>query len=122
MPDEFADIPDDFRGRTRARLEEIVIVGDRSHPSGVLANARAELVRRDHEFQREMSEAADNREINRQRFDEELAKRQMDHAAALAREQLDTAQSAARAARMAAWAAVAAALGAITQAVIAIVK
>jgi hypothetical protein len=47
---------------------------------------------------------------------------QLDHAAALAKEQLDTAQAAARAAKMASWAAAAAAAGAIAQAIIAIVK
>jgi hypothetical protein len=56
----------------------------------------------------------------RQKFEEELAQRQMDHAAALAKEQLDTAQSAARAARMAAWAAAASAVGAIGQVIVAI--
>jgi hypothetical protein len=63
-----------------------------------------------------------NLQATRQQFEEELAQRQMDHAAALAKEQLDTAQAAARAAKMAAWAAIAAAIGAITQVVIAIVK
>ena len=77
---------------------------------------------RDHEFEREMSAAADMREASRQKFDDELAQQQMDHASKLAREQLDTAHAAARAATMAAWAAVAAALGAIAQVIVAILK
>ena len=95
--------------------------------------ARAEIVYRDREyaeeqersrreFEREVSAAADAREARRQKFDEELAQRQMDHASKLAREQLGTAQAAARAATMAAWAAGVAALGAIGQLVVAIVR
>jgi hypothetical protein len=86
-----------------------------------VTRARAELVWRDHEFEREMSTAADAREASRQKFDDELAQRRMDHAAAVAKEQLDTAQAAARAAKWAAVAAGVAALGAIGQLFVAIV-
>src|SRR6516225_5389567 len=106
-PDEFADIPADVRAMTHAELANFVGEGLKSNKFGY---ARAELVRRDREFQQQMSTAADNREINRQRFDEELAQRQMKHAAGLAREQLDTA-------RGAKWAAIAAAIAALLSAV-----
>jgi hypothetical protein len=68
-----------------------------------------------------MSAAADAREASRQKFDDELAQRQMDHGATLAKDQLNTAQAAARAAKFAAWAAGVAALGAIGQLGVAIV-
>jgi len=109
-----------------------------------LGHARVELMRRDHEyaedqersrrkfeadrnsdrenFDLKMFDAAGVREAARQEFEENLAKRQMDHAAALAKEQLDTAQAAARAAKMAAWAAGVAALGAIGQIIVAALK
>jgi hypothetical protein len=129
-----------YRDWEQGRLEGAAhgaITGDRGP-------ARAELLRRDREyaeeqeksrrnyederdvarrsFEAEMFDAAGKREAARQKFEEELAKRQMDHAAALAREQLDTAQAAASAAKMAAWAAVAAALGAIGQVIVAVLK
>jgi hypothetical protein len=69
-----------------------------------------------------MFDEAGLREAARQAFEEKLAQRQMEHAAALAREQLNTAQAAASAAKMAAWAAVAAALGAIGQVIVAVLK
>lgn len=87
-----------------------------------VTRARAELVWRDQEFDREISAAADAREASRQRFDDELTQRQMDHASKLARQQLNTAQAAAKAAKWAAWAAGVAALGAIVQVIVAIVK
>ena len=135
MPtDEFADIPDEIRAMTQAQLEVVARV-TRQMPDQArrMAYARVELIRRDREYAekqeddrrdcgREMSEAAKAREAGRQKFDEELAQRQMDHAAALAKEQLDTAQAAARAAKWAAGAAFLAALGAITQVIVAYMK
>ena len=132
-PPEFADISDQCQTLTRKELERrsllIPPVGDQGRS---IAEARAELEWRDREsaegqersrreFEREMSAVADAREANRQKFDEALAQRQMDHGAAIAKEQLDTAQAAARAAKWAAWAAGIAALGAIGQLVVAIV-
>jgi hypothetical protein len=109
-----------YRNMNRAQLEGLVhgvIHGD-------LGPARAELVRRDREYtdaqERDRREWETTHQAARQKFEEELAQRQMDHAAALAKEQLDTAQSAARAARMAAWAAAASAVGAIGQVIVAI--
>ena len=98
--------------------------------SDAVGTARAEILYLDREyaaeqensrreFEREMSAAADAREVNRQKFDEALAQRQMDHASKLATEQLDTARAAARAAKWAAWAAGIAALGAIGQFIVA---
>ena len=122
-PPEFADIPDEFRAMSWAQLERYATFSRRSDQvADNVARARAELVWRDHEFEREMSAAADMREASRQKFDEELARRQMDHASKLAREQLGTAQAAARAATMAAWAAGVAALGAIGQVIVALLK
>ena len=124
-PPEFADIPDEFRAMSRAQLELLATPALNRFMDPVkdsVTRARAELVWRDQEFEREMSAAADTREASRQKFDDELAQRQMDHATKLAREQLDTAQAAARAAKMAAWAAGIAALGAIGQVIVAIVK
>jgi len=77
--------------------------------------AQAEILHRDRVY-------ADDQERSRRDFEQNLAQQKMDRAAALAREQLNTAQAAATAAKMAAWAAGVAALGAIAQAVIAIVK
>ena len=119
------------RNSDRAQLE--TLAAGRSPTSKSVGAAKAEIVRLDREyaedqersrreFEREMSAAADAREAGRQRFDEELAQRQMDYASKLAREQLDTAQAAARAAKMAAWAAAAAAAGAIVQVIVVIVK
>jgi hypothetical protein len=126
-PDEFSDIPDEFRAMTQAQLELVArVTGQTPDQARRIAYARVELLRRDREYaeQEEQSrrEFETNLQATRQQFEEELAQRQMDHAAALAKEQLDTAQAAARAAKMAAWAAIAAAIGAITQVVIAIVK
>jgi hypothetical protein len=123
-----------IRDRRLAEMPEQRALIDRSgmdHGRGVAA-AKAEIVWRDREyaedqensrreFEREMSAAADAREVNRQKFDEALAQRQMDHSSKLAREQLNTAQAAAKAAKWAAWAAGIAALGAIGQLVVAIV-
>ena len=126
-PDEFADIPDEFLAMTQAQLELVArVTGQQPDQARRIAYARVELLRRDREYaeQEEQSrrEFETNLQATRQRFEEELAQRQMGHATALAKEQRDTAQSAARAARMAAWAAVAAALGAIGQVIVAIVK
>ena len=110
---EFDDIGDEYRGFTRTDLEQRALI-DRSgmdHGRGVAA-AKAEIVWRDREyaedqensrreFEREMSAAADAREVNRQKFDEALAQRHMDHSSKLAREQLNTAQAAAKAAKWA---------------------
>jgi hypothetical protein len=119
MPtDEFGDIPDDIRAMTQAELEVVArVMGQTPDLARRIAYARVELLRRDREyaekqehdrreFEREMSAAADAREARRQKSDEELAQRQMGHAATLAKEQLDTAQAAARAAKWAAGAAV----------------
>ena len=73
-------------------------------------------------FELKMFDDAGMRGAARQDFEEKLAQRQMDHAAVLAKEQLDTARSAARAAKMAAWAAGVAALGAIGQIIVAALK
>ena len=128
MPSEFADIPDEFRAKTRAQLEQIVGAPAGKEMLNNIGYADAELVRRDREFQREMSEAADDREIRRQKFDEDLARRRMDHASKLAHEELDTAKGAEKAARKAAaaWAAALAAIvtamGVIGQLIVAIVS
>ena len=114
---------------TQAQLEVLARVqGQIPEQARRIGYARAELLLSDIEgvCGRSKSEIGASGRLRikpaRQKFEEELAKRQMDHADALAREQLGTAQAAARAARMAAWAAIAAAFGAIAQAVIAIVK
>jgi hypothetical protein len=73
-------------------------------------------------FELKMFDEAGVREAARQNFEENLAQRQMDHATALAREQLDTARAAAKAAKWAAWAAGVAALGAIGQIIVAALK
>ena len=89
---------------------------------GELGAARAELVRRDQEyaeqqeqsrrqFEIELFNSQGAREVQRKQFEQELTKQQMDHASKLAREQLDTARSAAKAAR---WSAVATLLAALT--------
>jgi len=126
-PDEFADIPDEFRAMTQAQLELVARAsGQMPDQARRIAYARVEHLRRDREYaeQEEQSrrEFETNLQATRRQFEEALAQRQMEHAAAVAREQLDTAQAAARAAKMAAWAAVASAFGAVVQVVIAIVK
>jgi hypothetical protein len=127
MSFEFSDIPDEFRAMTQAQLEVVARV-PRQMPEQArrIGYARAELLRRDledaDERERDRREWESKHQAARQEFEEKLVEGQMVHAAALAREQLNTAQAAARAAKMAAWAAIAAALGAIAQAVIAIVK
>jgi hypothetical protein len=119
-PDEFAHIPDEYREKPHDALA--IIAGTPQQDLNRFGYATAELVRRDREFQREMSSAADNREISRQKFDEDLAQRQMDHASTLAKEQLDTARSAARAAKWAVWAAASSAVGAIGLLIVALVR
>jgi hypothetical protein len=134
-PPEFADIPAEYRTKTRAQLE--ADASGITSPAGIpdprsAGRARAEILSRDREyaeeqersrreFERKMSAAADARENSRQVFDAELSHRQMDHASKLAKEQLDTAHAAARAAKWAACAAGVAALGATGQLVVAIV-
>ena len=132
---EFDDIGNEYRSFTWLELEKrvlIVALGMGMDQGSGPATVKAEIVWRDREyaedqensrreFEREMSAAADAREVNRQKFDEALAQRQMDHSSKLAREQLNTAQAAAKAAKWAAWAAGIAALGAIGQLVVAIV-
>jgi hypothetical protein len=139
---EFASIDDKWRGMERVQLEAasdgLVNLGGGKHA------ARAEIIRRDRDYEqeqersrrkfetdrdldrekleREMSDLADTREAARQKFEEKLAQRQMDHAAGLAKEQLYTAQAAARAAKMAALAAGVAALGTIGQIIVAVLK
>ena len=123
-PPEFADIPDEIRAMSRAQLERVATpaLNRLMDPEkDRVTSARAELVWRDHEFEREMSTAADARQTRQQKSDEELAQRQIDHASNRTGEQLATAQAAARAAKFAAWAAGVAALGAIGQLVVAIV-
>jgi hypothetical protein len=123
-PPEFADIPDEIRAMSRAQLERVATPALNrlmDTEKDRVTSARAELVWRDHEFEREMSTAADARQARQQKSDEELEQRQIDHAAKLAKEQLDTAHAAARAAKWAAVAAGVAALGAIGQLVVAIV-
>jgi hypothetical protein len=123
-PPEFADIPDELRAMSRAQLKRVATppLNEPLDPENPVARARAELVWRDHEFAREMSAAADAREASRQKFDEELAQRQMDHASKLGREQLATAQGTEKAANRAMWAAWAAAAGAIAQVIVALMK
>ena len=116
-PTEFADVSGQYQTLTRKELERrSLLIPPVCDQGSSIAEARAELEWRDREyaegpersrrkFEREMSAAADAREANRQKFDEALAQRQMDHAAAIAKEQLATAQAAARAAKWAAWAA-----------------
>ena len=123
-PPEFADIPDELRAMSRAQLERVATpaLNEPLDPENRVARARAELVWRDHQFEREMSAAADAREASRQKFDEDLAQRQMDHASKLGREQLDTAMGTKKAANRAMWAAWAAAAGAIAQVIVALMK
>ena len=124
-PPEFADIPDELRAMSRAQLERVATpaLNRLMDPEKErVTRARAELVWRDHEFEREMSAEADAREASRQKFDEELAQRQMDHASKLGREQLATAQGTEKAANRAMWAAWAAAAGAIAQVIVALMK
>jgi hypothetical protein len=125
-----------WRDMDRAEVE--AIASGRTTTSGQLnvrdlGSARAELVRRDEEyaeqqekirqqFEQEIERTRTEREMSRQDFEEKLVQRQIDHAATLAREQLNTAQAAAKAAKWAAWAAGVAALGAIGQIFVAIVK
>jgi hypothetical protein len=70
-------------------------------------------------FETDLFNAAGDREVKRRQFDEALAQKQMDHATALAKEQVGAAKSASKAAKWAAAATGLAALGAIAQAVIA---
>jgi len=124
-PPEFADIPDELRAMSRAQLERVATpaLNRLMDPEKErVTRARAELVWRDHQFEREMSAAADAREASRQKFDEDLAQRQMDHASKLGREQLDTAMGTKKAANRAMWAAWAAAAGAIAQVIVALMK
>jgi len=124
-PPEFADIPDELRAMSRAQLERVATpaLNRLMDPEKErVTRARAELVWRDHQFEREMSAAADAREASRQKFDEDLAQRQMDHASKLGREQLATAQGTEKAANRAMWAAWAAAAGAIAQVIVALMK
>jgi hypothetical protein len=112
---------------TQAQLEVVArVTGQMPDQARRIAYARVELLRRDREYTEQEEQSRREFETNfqaiRQQFEEELAQRQMGHAAALAREQLDTA----RAARTAAWAAAIAAflsaVGAIGQLIVAIVK
>ena len=112
---EFDDIGNEYRSFTRLELEKRVLIdalGMGMDQGRGPATAKAEIVWRDREyaedqensrreFEREMSAAADAREVNRQKFDEAVAQRQMDHSSKLAREQLNTAQAAAKAAKWA---------------------
>jgi hypothetical protein len=140
---EFASIDDFWRRMERVKLEAAAagLPQDRQDHRVI---AKAEIVRRDRGYAEEqelsrrkfetdrdsdrqnhelrMFNEAGIREAARQEFEENLAQRQMDHAASLEREQLDTAQAAARAAKMAAWAAGVAALGAIGQIIVAALK
>src|SRR4029077_5968688 len=99
----------------------------------VVGLARAELLRRDREYAEQQEQARrafetaqfnaeGDRDAKRKEFENALADRQMDHATALAKDQVGAAKSAARAARWAAGATAAAALGAIAQAIIAALK
>jgi hypothetical protein len=98
---------------SRNDLEISVLEGN--SPFQMRGDARAEIVRRDRdyaeaqeqsrrEFEMAMFNAEGERDVKRKQFEEALAQRQMDHAAALAKEHLGAAQSAAKAARLAAWA------------------
>jgi hypothetical protein len=125
-------MPDpDLSGHTDLDLQNLVDSGI-ANPR-LIGSAKIEIERRRRryaeereqdrrDFETEMFEAAGKRESARQEFEEKLAQRQMDHAAALAKEQLDTAEAAARAAKRAAWAAAAATVGAIAQAIIAAMR
>jgi hypothetical protein len=125
-PDEFADIPNEYRIRPRANLEEIASAPPGAYMPNILGYAKAELLRRGREYAEEQENSQREWETThqaaRQKFEEELAQRQMDHASRLAREQLDTAQAAATAAKWAAVAAGVAALGAIGQLIVAFVR
>ena len=126
-PDEFADIPDEFRAMTQAQLELVATSSGRMPDQARrIAYARVEPLRRDREYAEQGEQSRREFETNLQathrQFEEELPQRQMDNAASLAKEQLDTAEAAARAARMAAWAAVASAFGVVVQAIIAIAR
>jgi hypothetical protein len=108
----------------RTTLENYAAGRPRDEPN--LGRARVELLRRDNEYAEEQELSRRKFETDhqaaRQNFEENLAQRQMDHALALAKEQLATAQAAARAAKWAAWAAGVAALGAIGQVIVAVLK
>jgi hypothetical protein len=128
-PTEFADIPDEIRAMRRAQLERAATPALNSLMDAErdrVTRARAELVWRDHEYAEAQETSRRKFETDhqaaRQDFEEKLAQRQMDHAAKLAREQLNTVQAAAKAAKWAAWAAGVAALGAIGQIIVAFVR
>ena len=119
----------DLRNMDRAQLEAIasgITMPSGDPDPGSVGGAKAEILRRDREyadmversrraFEREMSAAADAREDRRQKFDEELAQRQVAQALKLAREQLRPTQAASRAAIAAAIAAfLSAAVAAVT--------
>jgi hypothetical protein len=106
---EFASIDENWRQMDRVEIEArtIRLPIDQARS---LATAKNELLRRDRkyaerqekdrrDFEIKMFDDAGMREAARQAFEEKLAQRQMDHASALAREQLDIAQAAARAAK-----------------------
>jgi hypothetical protein len=127
MPsDEFADILGEHRTMLRSQLEEIAARPVGNSPPNVVGFAKAELLRRDREYaeQEEQSrrEWETKHQAARQVFEEKLTKRQMDHAAAIAKKQLDTARGAKWAAISAAIAAFLSAAGAIGQVIIAITK
>src|SRR6516164_448673 len=102
---------DDWRNRDRAEVE--AIASGKTSVSGrvdvaQLGQARAEIVRRDHEYAEEQERSRrqyeDDRAAARREHEEQLLRRQMEHASKLAQEQLDTARAAQKAANRAAWA------------------
>jgi hypothetical protein len=102
----------------RAQLERAAIF----EPRGVnlervqqLAQARAELLRRDREYTEEQ-------ERSRREFETARAQRQMDHAAALASRQLSAATAVANATKWAVWAAGFSAAGAVVTAIVEVIR
>jgi TolA-binding protein len=87
-----------WRDRDRADVE-MIASGITSNSGRVnvaeLGQARAELVRRNHEYakaqERSRREYEDDRAATRRDFEEQLMQRQMEHASKLAEEQLNTA-------------------------------
>jgi hypothetical protein len=103
-----------------------------SGPFALRGACKAELIRRDREyaegqeqsrrqFEIGLFNAESDRDTKRKQFEEALANRQMNHAAALAGKQLDAATDVAKATKWAVWAATAAALGALVQGAAAVI-
>ena len=91
MASELVDIPDEYRTMDIVRLETLAL-GLPPDTTSQRPAARLELLRRDREYaeqqERERREWETKHQAARQEFEEKLADRQMDHAAALARDSL----------------------------------